>query len=168
MLRAIRRKNRLQNCLTASNIQLGNAVPDAFSKSAQAILDKTGRNPTDTSFDLEPPVYKSLKKKLHELRDAIDVYITPEQAGKFKMIKAHYEDLTSRKAELEELILALATPEQQELAILQTPPGISSTFTATGITSEIGANMHHVPRGIRFFRSCWFSSQNSGSPSRLP
>ena len=35
-------------------------------------------------------------------------------------IKAHYENLESRKAELEELILALAAPYQQELAILQT------------------------------------------------
>jgi len=113
-------KNRLQNCLTVSNIQLGNVVSDTFGKSAQAILDKLLENPADTSFDLEPLVYKSLKKKLPELRDAIDGYITPEQVGKLKVIKAHYESLESRKAELEELILALATPYQQELAILQT------------------------------------------------
>ena len=113
-------KNRLQNCLTVSNIQLGNVVSDTFGKSAQAILDKLLENPADTSFDLEPLVYKSLKKKLPQLRDAINGYITPEQVGKLKVIKAHYESLESRKAELEELILALATPYQQELAILQT------------------------------------------------
>ena len=73
-------KNRLQNCLTVSNIQLGNVVSDTFVKSAQAILDKFLENPADTSFDLEPLVYKSLKKELLKLRDAIDVYITPEQA----------------------------------------------------------------------------------------
>ena len=55
-------KNRLQNCLTVSNIQLGNVVSDTFGKSAQAILDKLLENPADTSFDLEPLVYKSLKK----------------------------------------------------------------------------------------------------------
>ena len=102
-------------------------------------------NPADTSFDLEPLVFKSLKKKLPELRDAIDGYITPEQAGKLKVIKTHYEDLESRKAELEELILALAAPYQQELAILQTAPGISSDFTAIGIISEIGTNMEAFP-----------------------
>ena len=129
-------KNRLQNCLTVSNIQLGNVVSDTFGKSAQAILDKILENPEDTSFDLEPLVFKSLKKKLPELRDAIDGYITPEQAGKLKIIKAHYESLESRKAELEELILALAAPYQQEFAILQTAPGISSDFTAIGIISK--------------------------------
>ena len=138
-------KNRLQNCLTVSNIQLGNVVSDTFGKSALAILDKLLENPADTSFDLEPLVYKSLKKKLPELRDAIDGYITPEQAGKLKIIKAHYENLESRKAELEELILALAAPYQQELAILQTAPGIRSDFTAIGIISEIGTNMEAFP-----------------------
>ena len=138
-------KNRLQNCLTVSNIQLGNVVSDTFGKSAQAILDKILENPADTSFDLEPLVFKSLKKKLPELRDAIDGYITPEQAGKLKVIKAHYENLESRKAELEELILVLAAPYQQELAILQTAPGISSDFTAIGIISEIGTNMAAFP-----------------------
>ena len=61
------------------------------------------------------------------------------------MIKGHFEDLESRKAELEELILALAAPYQQELAILQTAPGISSIFTAIGIISEIGTNMEAFP-----------------------
>ena len=89
-------KNRLQNCLTVSNIQLGNVVSDTFGKSAQAILDKLLENPADTSFDLEPLVYKSLKKKLPELRDAIDGFITPEQAGKLKIIKDHYENLESQ------------------------------------------------------------------------
>lgn len=138
-------KNRLQNCLTVSNIQLGNVVSDTFGKSAQAILDKLLENPADTSFDLEPLVYKSLKKKLPELRDAIDGFITPEQAGKLKIIKDHYDNLESRKAELEELILALAAPYQQELTILQTAPGISSNFTAIGIISEIGTNMEAFP-----------------------
>lgn len=46
-------KNRLQNCLTVSNIQLGNVVSDPFGKSAQAILDKILENPANTSFDLE-------------------------------------------------------------------------------------------------------------------
>ena len=93
-------KNRLQNYLTVSNIQLGNVVSDTFCKSAKAILDKILENPEDTSFGLEP-----------------------------------------RKAELEKLILALAIPYQQELAILQTTPGISSVFTAIGIISEISTNM---------------------------
>ena len=53
--------------------------------------------------------------------------------------------IAAAKAELEELILALAAPYQQELSILQTAPGIRSTFTAIGIISEIGTNMEAFP-----------------------
>ena len=138
-------KNRLQNCLTVSNIQLGNVVSDTFGKSAQAILDKLLENPADTSFDLEPLVFRSLKKKLPQLRDAIDGYITPEQAGKLKIIKTHYENLESRKAELEELILALASPYQQEISIILTAPGFKNQFSAITVISEIGTNMGAFP-----------------------
>ena len=124
---------------------MGNVVPDTFGKSAQAVLDKLLENPADASFDLEPLVYKSLKKKLPELRNAIDGCITSEQAGKLKVIKAHYENLESRKAELEELIPAPAAPYQQEPAILQSAPGIRSVFTAIGIISETSANMEAFP-----------------------
>ena len=153
---------------------MGNVVSDTFGKSAQAILDKLLENPADTSFDLEPLVYKSLKKKLPQLRDAIDGYITPEQAGKLKVIKSHYENLESRKAELEELILALAAPYQQELAILQTAPGIRSDFTAIGIISEIGTNMEDFPSAKHLYSWAGLTPTNneddydsSGSPVAL-
>ena len=57
-------KKRLQNCLTVSNIQLGNIVSDTLGKSSQKILDKILENPLDTSFDIEPLIHVSMKKKL--------------------------------------------------------------------------------------------------------
>ena len=138
-------KNRLQNCLTVSNIQLASVVTDTFGKSSQKILDKILENPQDTSFDIKPLIHGSLKKKLPELELAIDGYITTEQAGKLKIIKKHFENLESRKAELEELILALASPYQQELDLILTAPSFTNVFTAIGIISEIGVNMEAFP-----------------------
>lgn len=138
-------KNRFQNCLTVSNIQLANVVSDTFGKSSQKILDKILENPEDTSFDIEPLIHGSMKGKLPELELAVDGFITPEQAGKLKIIKRHFENLESRKAELEELILALANPYQQELDLILTAPSFKNTFTAISILSEIGANMEAFP-----------------------
>lgn len=138
-------KNRLQNCLTVSNIQLGNVVSDTFGKSSQKILDKILENPLDTSFDIEPLIHGSMIDKLPELELAIDGYITPEQAGKLKVIKKHFEDLESRKKELEKLILALASPYQQELDLILTAPSFKNIFSAIGIISEIGVNMETFP-----------------------
>jgi transposase len=138
-------KNRLQNCLTVSNIQLGNVVSDTFGKSSQKILDKILENPLDTSFDIEPLIHGSMKPKLHELELAVEGYITPEQAGKLKVIKHHFKDLESRKAELEKLILALTTPYQQELDLILTAPSFKNIFSAICIISEIGVNMEAFP-----------------------
>ena len=103
-------KNRLQNCLTVSNIQLGNMVSDAFDKSSMNLIDKLLDNPLDTTFDIEPLILGSLKDKLPELELVIVGFISPEQAEKLKVIKQHYEDLESRKADLEHIILSLASP----------------------------------------------------------
>ena len=138
-------KNRLQNCLTVSNIQLGNVVSDTFGKSSKRIIDKILENPLDTSFDIEPLIHSSMKRKIPELELAIDGYITPEQAGKLMIIKRHFEDLESRKAELEKLILALASPYQQELDIILTAPSFKNIFSAISIISEIGVNMEAFP-----------------------
>jgi transposase len=138
-------KNRLQNCLTVSNIQLANVVSDTFGKSSLNILDKILENPLDTSFDIEPLIHGSMKKKIPELELAIDGYIKPEQADKLKIIKNHYEDLKTRKSELEKLILALAMPYQQELDIILTAPSFKNLFSAITVISEIGVNMETFP-----------------------
>ncbi len=138
-------KNRLQNCLTVSNIQLGNVVSDTFGKSSQKILDKILENPLDTSFDIEPLIHGSMVDKIPELELAVDGYITPEQAGKLKIIKKHFEDLESRKTELEKLILALAGTYQQELDLILTAPSFNSVFSAITIISEIGVSMESFP-----------------------
>lgn len=138
-------KNRLQNCLTVSNIQLGSVVSDTFGKSSMKILDKILEDPLNTSFDLEPLIHGSMKDKIPELELAVDGYISPEQAGKLKIIKKHCEDLESRKAELEKLILALASPYQQELDLILTAPSFKNPFSAITVISEIGVNMEAFP-----------------------
>ena len=86
-----------------------------------------------------------MKDKLPDLELAIDGYITPEQAAKLKIIKDHFDNFESRKAELEELILALASPYQQEISIILDAPGFKSTFSAIDVISEIGTNMEAFP-----------------------
>lgn len=138
-------KNRLQNCLTVSNIQLGNVVSDTFGKSSQKILDKILENPLNTSFDIEPLIHGSMKEKIPELELAVDGYITPEQAAKLKIIKKHFEDLKARKAELESIINGLAKPYQEEIDLILTAPSFKNIFTAITLISEIGVNMDVFP-----------------------
>ena len=86
-----------------------------------------------------------MKAKLPELELAVDGFINPQQAGKISVIKAHIKNLETRKAELESLILALASPYQQQLDLIQSLPSVKSIFTAIGIISEIGVDMSTFP-----------------------
>ncbi len=56
-----------------------------------------------------------MKRKIPELKLAMDGFLTTEQAEKAKVIRQHYKDLKSRKADLETTILSLAESYNAEL-----------------------------------------------------
>ncbi len=53
-------KNRMQNCLTVSNIQLGSVVSDTFGKSSMKIINYLLENPDDRDFDFVPLLHGSI------------------------------------------------------------------------------------------------------------
>ena len=133
-------KNRFQNCLTVSNIQLASVVSDTFGKSSMAIIEKLLENPLEP-IDIPSLIHGSMKAKIPELELAIDGIITEEQAQKIKIIKQHYESLQLCKANLESVILSLATPYSKEIEIISSLPSVSNVYTAIAIISEIGVDM---------------------------
>ena len=124
-------KNRLQNSLTVFNIPLANVVSDTFGKSSMNLIDQLLLTPSDTAFDIEPLIHGSLKKKLPELQLAMEGLLTPEQAEKMKIIKQHYADLKSRKADFEALLLSLAASYTEEI----NPKPLLATQKASGGTN---------------------------------
>jgi len=109
------------------------------------IINRLLENPMDTSFDIEPLIHGSMKDKVPELELAIDGLITPEQAEKLKVIKQHYENLKSRKDDLEKIILSLSVPYSEEINLILTVPSFKNIFSALAVVSEIGVNMDVFP-----------------------
>lgn len=138
-------KNRFQNSLTVSNIQLGNVVSDVFGKSSIAIIDQLLNNHPDQALNIPSLIHSSMKKKIPELEMAIDGIITPEQAAKLRIIKQHYDDLKERKSDLEDLILCLSLPYAEEINLILTVPSFKNIFSAITVISEIGADMDVFP-----------------------
>jgi transposase len=159
-------KNRLQNSLTVSNIQLGNIVSDTFGKSSMNIIEKLLEDPLDTSFDLKPLIHGSMKHKLPELELAIDGYMTPEQAEKLKVIKQHYEDLGERKADLEKIILSLAASYTEEINLILTVPSFKNIFSAIAVVSEIGVNMDVFPTAKHLYSWAGLTPTNNESAGK--
>ena len=137
-------KNRAQNSLTTSNIQLDHAFSDVFGKSATAILDRILENPGDKSFDVTPFVDHRSKTPVEEIQLSIDGDISPEQAEKLKIIRAHMDVLESCKLNLESAILAAAVPFLPQISLVSTAPGIRE-FSAIAVIAEIGADMSVFP-----------------------
>lgn len=134
-------KNRMQNCLTVSNIQLASVVSDTFGKSSMKITRYLLENPDDRDFDFIPLLHGSMKSKADSIRLALDGMITVEQQQKMKIILCHYSEIKKCKKDLESVILSLSEPYARQCSLVSTVPGIKNPFSAIAIISEIGADM---------------------------
>ncbi len=133
-------KNRYQNCLTWSNLQIASVVSDVFGKSAQAIIQSILDNPEEKP-NMEQLVHKRMKDKVQDLKIAIEGDVTPEQAEKIRIIKEHYDALAVCKGDLETMIRNLGQEYQEQVKLIQTVPGFKEELSALRIISEIGADM---------------------------
>jgi len=137
-------KNRAQNCLTTSNIQLDHAFSDIFGKSATAILDYILEHPGEKNFDVAPFVDPRCKTPIEEIQLSIDGDISPEQAEKLKIIRYHMNSLEYCKLSLESAILTLADPLLPQVNLVSSVPGIKD-FSAISVIAEIGFDMSVFP-----------------------
>lgn len=137
-------KNRYQNSLTWSNLQIASVVSDVFGKSAQAIITSILDNPDD-NLDIPSLMTKNMKATVEELTFATDCDITPEQADKLRVIKAHFDAITFCKNNLEQLITELGQEYEEQQKLVQTVPGFQKPLTALRILSEIGVDMTQFP-----------------------
>jgi transposase len=137
-------KNRYQNCLTWSNLQIASVVSDVFGKSAQKIIQSVLDNP-DEKPDIETLVHKSMTAKVNALELSMDGEISEEQAEKIRVIKAHYDALTLCKNNLEGLIIELGEEFKSHQELIQTVPGFKNPLTALRLISEIGIDMTQFP-----------------------
>ena len=159
-------KNRTQNCLTVSNIQLSNVVSDTFGKSSMAIIDHLLENPSDKDFDFIPLLHGSMLGKVDDIRLAIDGLITPEQLQKMNIILDHYTSLETCKKNLESLILSLVGPFAEELVLVSTVPAFKSPFSSIAIISEIGVDMSVFPTAKHLCSWAGLTPQNNESAGK--
>jgi transposase len=137
-------KNRAQNCLTTSNIQLDHAFSDVFGKSATSILNHILAHPDQPDFDVTQFVDRRCKTPIQEIQLSIDGVISHEQAEKLKVIRSHMDTLAICKLNLESAILTLAEPFLSQIKLVSTVPGIKE-FSAIALIAEIGTDMSVFP-----------------------
>ena len=134
-------KNRFQNSLTMSNVQIANVVTDVFGKTSQSILKLMLSNPNLTLDDITPLLRKHLKSSPEEILKSINGNFDESQVSKMNIVLKHYDSINECINELEEQILKLAIQYSTEINLLLTVPGIKE-ISAIFIIAEIGTNMN--------------------------
>ena len=137
-------KNRFQNSLTVSNIQIANVVTDVFGKTSQSILKLMLEKPNLTLDDIIPLLDWRLKSSPEDILKSINGSFDESQSSKMAVCLKHYESLNDSIDLLEQSILKLANKYVSEINLILTVPGIKE-ISAIFIIAEIGTNMEVFP-----------------------
>jgi len=158
-------KNRAQNCLTVSNIQLASVFSDVFGKSATAIIDHLLDYPDDTDFDFMSLVDGRCKASAEDIAAAVDGKLMLEQAEKLTVIRSHMHGLETCMANLQSQILTLSKGYSHQIELVCTVPGIL-TLSAIRIIAEIGADMSVFPTSKHLCSWAGLTPQNNESAGK--
>jgi transposase len=133
-------KNRFQNSLTISNLMISSVVSDTFGKSASAIIRYAMEHPDDKNIDFSNFLHKSMLHKSDDINASMQGTISNEQNAKMSVCLNHFDYINICIEQLDKTISIISNNFKNQMDILSTIPGITST-SACRIISEIGVNM---------------------------
>lgn len=136
-------KNRLQNCMTVSNIGIASALSDPFGKTATEIMSYFLEH-TSESIN-EKAVHKLIKKRVKAKSDeiiaAIKGYkIETDQAKKYELAHDHLEYLEGMIAQTEVELYIRIRPYYEFVEFVSTMPGMTE-LSSTIVLAETGVDM---------------------------
>lgn len=158
-------KNRVQNCLTVSNMKLDSVFSDVFGKASSNIIGHILANPSEKLSDVSAFRTKHMKATDEEILEAVDGEICPEQAEKLRIIRDHMSGLDLCKLNLQSLILSTAEKYIPEIDLVCTVPGMA-TFSAISVIGEIGVDMSVFPTSKHLCSWAGLTPQNDQSAGK--
>ena len=161
-------KNRIQNCMTVSNIGIASVLSDPFGKTATEITSYLLKNTSD-SID-EKAVRKLIKKgataKSDEIIEAIKGYnIESDQAKKLELARGHLDYLDDMITQTEVELYVRIKPYYEFVQYISSLPGITE-LSATIILAEIGVNMNIFDDAKHLCSWCGLSPSNNESAGK--
>lgn len=161
-------KNRIQNCMTVSNVGIASVLSDPFGKTATEILSYLLTH-TSSSID-EKTVRKLIKKgataKSDEIIDAIKGYtIETDQAKKLELARDHLDYLEDMITQTEVELYVRIKPYYKFVEYISSLPGITE-LSATIILAEIGVDMNIFDDAKHLCSWCGLSPSNNESAGK--
>jgi len=136
-------KNRIQNCMTVSNIGIASVLSDPFGKTATEIMSYLLENTAETMDDkaVRKLIRKRANAKSDEIIEAIKGYkIESDQAKKLELARNHLDYLEDMIIQTEVELYVRIKPYYEYVELLSELPGVTE-LSATIILAEIGVDM---------------------------
>lgn len=161
-------KNRIQNCMTVSNVGIGNVFSDPFGKTATEIMSYLLEHTADTIDDkvVRKLIRKNTKASSDEIFAAISGYqIESDQAKKLELARAHLEYLEGMITQTEVELYVRIKPYWSFVELIAELPGMSE-ISATIILAEIGVDMDVFDDAKHLCSWCGLSPSNNESAGK--
>jgi len=161
-------KNRIQNCMTVSNIGIASVLTDPFGKTATEIISYLLENTADTINDnaIRKLIKKSANAKSDEIIEAIKGYnIETDQHKKLELARAHLDYLGNMISQTEIELYVRIKPYYEFVEYVSSLPGITE-LSATIILAEIGVEMNIFDDAKNLCSWCGLSPSNNESAGK--
>lgn len=161
-------KNRIQNCMTVSNIGIASILSDPFGKTATEIMTYLLSNTTDTINDkaVRKLIKKNAKVKSDDIIEAIKGYnIETDQAKKLELARGHLDYLDDMITQTEVELYIRIKPYYEFVEYISSLPGITE-ISATIILAEIGIDMSIFDDAKHLCSWCGLSPSNNESAGK--
>ena len=136
-------KNRIQNCMTVSNIGIASVLTDPFGKTATEIMSYLLEHTSDSMDEkaVRKLIKKGAKAKSDEIIEAIKGYtIETDQAKKLELARAHLDYLDEMITQTEVELYVRIQPYYEYVEYVSTMPGMTK-LSSTIVLAETGVDM---------------------------
>lgn len=161
-------KNRIQNCMTVSNIGIGNVFSDPFGKTATEVMSYLLEHTADTIDDkaVRKLIRKNTKASSEEIFAAVSGYhIETDQAKKLTLARAHLEYLEDMITQTEVELFVRVKPYYDYVQLIAALPGMTE-ISAAILLAEIGIDMSVFDDAKHFCSWCGLSPSCNDSAGK--
>jgi transposase len=161
-------KNRIQNCMTVSNVGIASVFSDPFCKTATEIMSYLLENSSETIEDnaVRKLIKKNTKASPQEIFEAIQGYnIESDQAKKLNLARAHMDYLENMISQTEVELYVRIKPYYEFVKLISDLPGITE-LSAAIILAEIGVDMTIFEDAKHLTSWCGLAPSNNESAGK--
>lgn len=142
-------KNRIEKSLQQAGFKFSTFLSDIFCLSGRNLMNVLILKGKLTPLDVEEQAKFIRQVKRDEIKTALNGKLSKFQRDFLQLQLSHLDEITKHLVDIEKSIAKITEPFAEEIALMDTIPGIAKT-SAIAILAEIGGDMRKFPTAEHF------------------